>query len=87
MGIPFDAAIDMWSIGIVLCEAWMGKHMFQAESPGMLLREMIQILGNVPTDPFAKGKFYYAHYSDGTLIKDDTVASQFDFTIPREYAQ
>lgn len=85
VGIPFDAAIDMWSLGIILCEAWMGRHMFHSDAPGSLMRELIQLMGSLPRDVFHSGKNFYEHYCDGSLVVASE-AARFDLTSEEEYA-
>lgn len=58
LGLPFGPAVDMWSFGCIVAELVSGKRLFDASKPHQLLFAMINLLGSLPRDPFAKGKFF-----------------------------
>lgn len=82
--MPFDAAIDIWSIGVILCEAWLGKPFLNEEKPALLILQMMRILGPLPKNALAKGKMFYAHYGESTSIRVEG-ADQFNMDDPQEY--
>ena len=45
---PYDSAIDMWSLGCIAAELYLGLPLFPAESERDLLSRMIEILGPFP---------------------------------------
>ncbi|CAG8627128.1 7911_t:CDS:10 [Ambispora leptoticha] len=70
LGIPFGSAIDMWSLGCIICEIWLGRPIFQSstelldqsqQQQGMprksIIYAIIQILGKFPTSPYSRAKF------------------------------
>lgn len=58
MGLPFDYAIDMWSVGVVLCELWTGRSLFEADTREGLVDQMRNLLGPLPLDVFRSAKFF-----------------------------
>ena len=47
-GQPFDAPIDIWSLGVTLAEMLSGRAMWHAASRGGLAIELAQLLGRPP---------------------------------------
>jgi dual specificity tyrosine-phosphorylation-regulated kinase 2/3/4 len=45
MGIPYTAAIDMWSFGCILTELFTGVPIFPGESEQEQLSLIIEVLG------------------------------------------
>ncbi|XP_024516982.1 dual specificity protein kinase YAK1 homolog isoform X1 [Selaginella moellendorffii] len=50
LGHPYTTAIDMWSLGCVAAELFLGLPLFSGESEYDLLRRMIDTLGCQPPD-------------------------------------
>ncbi|XP_078437732.1 YAK1-like protein 1 isoform X2 [Wolffia australiana] len=50
LGYPYDTAIDMWSVGCIVAELFLGLPLFPGASEFDLLRRMINILGGQPPD-------------------------------------
>ena len=63
----FDAAIDVWSLGAILAEFFLGKPIFEGETTEEILGAMISILGPLPKQYFRKGAFYekYSGFTEG----------------------
>ncbi|XP_071963337.1 uncharacterized protein [Antedon mediterranea] len=57
-GLPFGPEIDMWSVGCILAELYIGEPLFPAKSSDFLLTRMIGLLGPLPASPFNRGKFH-----------------------------
>ncbi|XP_070570905.1 probable serine/threonine-protein kinase dyrk2 [Ptychodera flava] len=67
-GTDFDAAIDVWSLGVVLCELYTGKGLFRAKDEKGLVGEFVEVLGECPKKILDKGKFtnrYFDKKDDG----------------------
>ena len=56
-GLPFDTAIDMWSLGATLAELYAGREMWHAASKGGLAVEVAQLLGRPPPNLYARGLY------------------------------
>lgn len=68
LGLQYDCAIDMWSLGCILYELYMHKVLFAgSDNNDMLLRQML-VLGPFPRKMLKKGQFVQEHFG-----------KQFDF--------
>ena len=47
MGLPYDSAVDMWSLGLILCELLCGRPLFPAYDENELL-EFIRVWIDMP---------------------------------------
>lgn len=74
IGLNFDFAIDMWSLGIILLELVIGKPIFQSTSPSHLLRCICSTFGHLPSHIFAQGKMfpYYFAQQPSTFAEEST---------------
>lgn len=45
LGVPYDPALDMWSIGCTLYELYTGKILFPGRSNNQMLRLMMELKG------------------------------------------
>uniref|UniRef100_A0A1D1Z8E6 Putative serine/threonine-protein kinase yakA n=1 Tax=Anthurium amnicola TaxID=1678845 RepID=A0A1D1Z8E6_9ARAE len=50
LGYPYNTAIDMWSVGCIVAELFLGLPLFPGASEFDLLKRMIEILGGQPPD-------------------------------------
>ena len=50
LGLPYDAAVDMWSFGCIIAEMVTGKPLFPAIDEGELLELMIIRIGYPPQE-------------------------------------
>ncbi|XP_070181209.1 uncharacterized protein [Littorina saxatilis] len=57
-GLPFYAEIDMWSIGCILAELYLGKPLIRGTTRVEMVQSMRDVLGPLPRGEFCKGKFY-----------------------------
>ena len=48
LGVPYTAAIDMWSLGCILVELAIGTPLFGSENEEDQLNAIIEVLGNPP---------------------------------------
>lgn len=72
LGIPYTAAIDMWSLGCILAELCMGKPLFPGESEHDQLILIMEILGNPPYDLLEQGSKKDLFFNNN-ILKDSTV--------------
>jgi serine/threonine protein kinase len=71
LGLPFDTAIDIWSLGCVLCELFSGTVLFSSRSQVELLAKMIGIIGpGLDTEMVANGRYSHRFVTrDGALYE------------------
>ncbi|KAG5753062.1 hypothetical protein H9Q72_002116 [Fusarium xylarioides] len=64
MGIPYDYAVDMWSIGCTLYEMYTGKILFAGDSNNQMLKAIMEIRGRLTPKLFKRGQLSPAHFDD-----------------------
>ena len=73
-GVAFDTQIDMWSLGCLLVEVYIGRRLFDAFNRSSAVATMAKTLGPLPRERFAGGRFYSALSSlpvYGTMAIDE----------------
>ncbi len=55
MGLPYDQAVDMWSLGCIIAELSTGRPLFPAVDENELLEFMTMIIGKIPESMINKG--------------------------------
>lgn len=63
LGYPYSTAVDMWSIGCVAAELFLGLPLFPASSEYDLINRIIETLGSIPESVLRKGKFAGKYFS------------------------
>lgn len=63
MGVPYDCALDIWSIGCTLYELYTGKILFPGRSNNQMLLLMMELKGRFNSKMIKKAKFG-DHYFD-----------------------
>ncbi|KAI5866420.1 kinase-like protein [Durotheca rogersii] len=64
LGMPYDYAIDMWSIGCTLYELYTGKILFTGDSNNQMLKAIIEIRGKFSTKLYKRGQLSQMHFDD-----------------------
>ncbi|KAF4472463.1 CMGC DYRK PRP4 kinase [Fusarium albosuccineum] len=64
LGIPYDYAVDMWSIGCTLYELYTGKILFAGDSNNQMLKAIMEIRGRLTPKLFKRGQLSAAHFDD-----------------------
>ncbi|XP_004347931.1 protein kinase [Capsaspora owczarzaki ATCC 30864] len=62
LGLPFDGRIDVWSLGCVLAELFMGRVLFRSDSIATLLARIIACRGNIPSDMLQFGSAVSSYF-------------------------
>ena len=57
LGHPYSTAVDMWSLGCVAAELFLGLPLFPAACEFDLLGRMIETIGQIPESVLRKGKY------------------------------
>jgi hypothetical protein len=55
-GLPFDTQIDMWSLGCVLVEVYIGRRLFDAFNRASAVSTLAKTLGPLPRHTFSAGR-------------------------------
>lgn len=70
-GIPYDLAIDMWSLGCILLEMHTGEPLFSGANEVDQVNKIVEVLGLPPKhvlDQSSKAKKYFHKLQDGSYV-------------------
>ncbi|KAJ4425191.1 U4/U6 small nuclear ribonucleoprotein prp4 [Gnomoniopsis sp. IMI 355080] len=72
LGVPYDYAIDTWSIGCTLYELYTGKILFTGDSNNQMLRAIIEIRGKMSPKFYRRGSLWSMHFDEmGNFISQE----------------
>lgn len=75
LGIPYDMAIDMWSLGCILVEMHTGEPLFSGANEVDQMNKIVEVLGMPPKhilDHAHKARKYFDRLPDGTYVLKKT---------------
>src|SRR5271155_4929192 len=75
LGIPYDYAIDIWSIGCTLYELYTGKILFPGRTNNHMLRLMMETRGRFPTKMLRKAHFLGTYFNEQMVFMAQEVDS------------
>lgn len=64
LGIPYDYAIDVWSIGCTLFELYTGKILFTGRNNNQMLRSIMECRGKYPPKLLRRGSMSHLYFDD-----------------------
>lgn len=64
LGLPYDYAVDMWSIGCTLYELYTGKILFTGDSNNQMLKTIMEIRGKFSPKLYKRGQLWQMHFDD-----------------------
>lgn len=64
LGVPFDYAVDMWSIGCTLYELYTGKILFTGENNNQMLKNIMEIRGKLSAKFYRRGELAHNHFDE-----------------------
>ncbi|KAK1994459.1 kinase-like protein [Colletotrichum falcatum] len=64
LGMPYDYAIDMWSIGCTLYELYSGKILFAGDSNNQMLKAIMEIRGKITPKLYKRGQLSAMHFDE-----------------------
>ncbi|KAK0057551.1 dual specificity tyrosine-phosphorylation-regulated kinase 1B-like isoform X1 [Biomphalaria pfeifferi] len=71
LGIPYDLAIDMWSLGCILVEMHTGEPLFAGSNEFDQMMKIVEVLGMPPKhllDQAQKTRKYFEQLPDGSYV-------------------
>ncbi|XP_058823880.1 serine/threonine-protein kinase minibrain isoform X2 [Topomyia yanbarensis] len=71
LGIPYDLAIDMWSLGCILVEMHTGEPLFSGSNEADQINKIVEVLGMPPKhilDQAHKTRKFFEKHPDGTYV-------------------
>lgn len=73
LGLPYDFALDTWSIGCTLYELYTGKILFPGRSNNQMLRLMMELRGKFNHKMLRRGQFTGMHFDEQLNFKSQEV--------------
>jgi serine/threonine protein kinase len=64
LGMPYDFAIDVWSIGCTLYELYTGKILFTGRTNNQMLRSIMDCRGKFTTKMLKRAQFAHIHFDE-----------------------
>ncbi|KAI0016475.1 protein kinase-like protein [Xylariomycetidae sp. FL0641] len=64
LGMPYDYAVDVWSIGCTLYELYTGKILFTGDSNNQMLKAMMEVRGKFSPKLCKRGKLSHMHFDE-----------------------
>ena len=64
LGLPYDFAIDVWSVGCTLFELYTGKILFTGRNNNQMLRSIMECRGRFGHKQLRKAQFAGLHFDD-----------------------
>lgn len=67
LGLPYNSSIDMWSLGCICVELFLGLPLFPGTSEYNQLSRIVDMLGNPPTymlETGAQASNFFEYYTD-----------------------
>ncbi|XP_006641690.2 dual specificity tyrosine-phosphorylation-regulated kinase 1B isoform X2 [Lepisosteus oculatus] len=82
LGMPYDLAIDMWSLGCILVEMHTGEPLFSGSNEVDQMNKIVEVLGVPPNhmlDQAPKARKYFDKLSDGlwTVKKNKDIKKEY----------
>jgi serine/threonine protein kinase len=85
LGLPYDAKVDVWSLGCILAELYTGKVLFVNNSIQTMLARIIGICGMFDKEMLIKGRFSRKFFTKQfALFERDKKTDQISFLIPKK---
>ncbi|KAF2398330.1 serine/threonine protein kinase prp4 [Trichodelitschia bisporula] len=78
LGMPYDYAIDMWSVGCTLFELYTGKILFTGRTNNQMLRSIMECRGKISIKMLKKSQYGAVHFEDTQFrsVEKDSVTGR-----------
>lgn len=86
LGVPYDMAIDMWSLGCILVEMHTGEPLFSGANEFDQMQKVVEVLGIPPRhilENAPKARDYFDRLPDGSYVPRKTSK---DGKVKKDYA-
>jgi serine/threonine-protein kinase PRP4 len=64
LGMKYDFAIDIWSVGCTLYELYTGKILFTGRTNNQMLRSIMDCRGKFTTKMLKRSEFAHVHFDE-----------------------
>uniref|UniRef100_A0A8C5WER8 Dual specificity tyrosine-phosphorylation-regulated kinase 1A n=1 Tax=Leptobrachium leishanense TaxID=445787 RepID=A0A8C5WER8_9ANUR len=85
LGMPYDLAIDMWSLGCILVEMHTGEPLFSGSNEVDQMNKIVEVLGTPPMhmlDQAPKARKYFDKLPEGTWTVKKNKDIKKDYKVP-----
>ncbi|EQK99933.1 serine/threonine-protein kinase prp4 [Ophiocordyceps sinensis CO18] len=79
LGMDYDFAIDVWSIGCTLFELFTGKILFPGSSNNQMIKVMMEVRGRMNPKYYKRGQLWRDYFDD----KNNFLSVEYDHVIHR----
>ncbi|KAL0041958.1 hypothetical protein WJX79_010312 [Trebouxia sp. C0005] len=81
LGLKYDHALDIWSVGSVIYELFTGKILFPGKTNNEMLKLIMDVKGPFPKKMLKKGAFTDRHFEDDpnmsfAMLEEDAVTKR-----------
>ncbi|XP_057823999.2 uncharacterized protein LOC131036188 isoform X2 [Cryptomeria japonica] len=84
LGLPYDNRIDIWSLGCILPELFLGNVLFQSDSLATLLASMIAVVGPIDEEMLVMGGETHKYFTKSyTLYERNQDTNGIEFLTPK----
>jgi serine/threonine-protein kinase PRP4 len=62
LGLPYDSSMDLWSVGCVIFELFIGRILFPGKTNNDMVKQIMDVKGPIPKKILRKGAFTERHF-------------------------
>eukprot|EP01033_Poteriospumella_lacustris_P006160 gene6160-4422_t len=83
IGHPYDARIDIWSVGAVVAELFTGYVLFQNDSVQTMLSRITGIMGDFPEHVIQEGRDASKYFTASNIVYERDDNGQYHLVFPK----
>lgn len=83
IGHPYDARIDIWSVGAVVAELYTGYVLFQNDSVQTMLSRITGIMGDFPEHVIQEGRDASKYFTASNIVYERDDNGQYHLVFPK----